>query len=184
MVTTNFSDLEIANIFSAKARIRLKMYYFQRFSKNYLDDMFLSGGAIESLLQAQEPKDWDVYFKTQSTQNVVLDHFKIEQENEIADYDEKYRDLTSGNKIVTENATTLKNGIQLITKHNGQPQDIRSTFDFVHCMPYYELSSDILFISREQYDLCVGKILKINNPKTVTSWRQSKFEQRGYKWQS
>lgn len=183
MDITNFGQLEITNILSAKAKIRLKMAYFQKFFKNYLDDMFLSGGAIASLLQAQEPKDWDVYFKTQSTQNVVLDHFKIEQEDEIADYDEKYRDF-GGNKIVTENATTLKNGIQLITKHNGQPQDIRSTFDFVHCMPYYELSSDTLYISREQYDLCVGKILKINNPKAVTRWRQSKFEERGYKWQS
>jgi hypothetical protein len=180
-----FTDTEMATIIAAKATIRLKMEYLKKIIPAiHYDDMFLSGGAIASLIQGVEPKDWDVYFTNTTAQHIVTGIFNMnEYSDEVAVIDEKYRQVTSSNdKCITENAMTLKNNIQLITKHNGTPDEIRETFDFVHCKPYYHFGHDRLFISKEQYDLCYNKKLKINNMKSLTTWRQSKFEQRGYTW--
>jgi hypothetical protein len=180
-----FTDVEMSKVTTVKSTIRNKMEYLKKIIPAiHYDDMFLSGGAIASLIQGQEPKDWDVYFNNQLSQHIVTGIFNTnEYSDEVAVIDEKYRQVTSSNdKCITENAMTLKNGIQLITKHNGMPDQIRDTFDFVHCKPYYHFGHDLLFISKEQYDLCFNKKLKINNMKSLTTWRQSKFEQRGYTW--
>jgi len=179
-----FTDHETSIIFSAKASIRSKISYLKKLiPATHYDDMFLTGGAIASLIQGGTPKDWDVYFQNVLSQDVVKKIFIDIHPDEIAVIDEKYRQVTSSDNLcITENAITLKNDIQFITKHTGTPEQIRETFDFVHCKPYYHFGHDQLFISREQYDLCFNKKLKINNMKSLTTWRQSKFEQRGYTW--
>jgi hypothetical protein len=180
-----FTETDLATIIAIKSTIRLKMEYLKKIIPAiHYDDMFLSGGAIASLIQGVEPKDWDVYFTNTTAQHIVTGIFNMnEWSDEVALIDEKYRQVTSTNdKCITENAMTLKNNIQLITKHNGTPDEIRDTFDFVHCKPYYHFGQDLLFISKEQYDLCYNKKLKINNMKAQTVWRQQKFENRGYTW--
>lgn len=179
-----FTDDEMSKITTVKYAVRLKMEYLKKLiPATHYDDMFLSGGAIASLIQGQKPKDWDVYFQNVLSQDVVKKIFIDANKDEIAVIDEKYRQVTSNDGLcITENAITLKNGIQFITKHIGTPDQIRETFDFVHCKPYYHFGHDLLFISKEQYDLCFNKKLKINNMKAQTTWRQSKFEQRGYTW--
>jgi hypothetical protein len=181
-----FTDLDMASIVVAKATIRLKMAYLKNVvPATHYNDMFLAGGAIASLIQGGEVNDWDVYFTNSLTQKVVIDLFTTDYLlSDVAVIDEKYREVmgTPGGKCITENAMTLKNGIQLITKHNGTPDEIREIFDFVHCKPYYHFGKDRLFISKEQFDLCHNKKLKINNRNSLTLWRQSKFEQRGYTW--
>jgi hypothetical protein len=183
---TDFTELDMATIIVVKTNIRLKMVYLkEKIPSSHYNDMFLSGGAIASLIQGGQPKDWDVYFMNPIAQKVVIDLFTTDYllSDDIAVIDEKYREMTKGDgKCITENAMTLKNDIQLITTHNGTPDEIRETFDFVHCKPYYHFGKDQLFISKEQYDLCYNKKLKVNNMKAQTTWRQSKFEQRGYTW--
>ena len=183
----DFTELDMAAVIAAKATIRLKMVYLkEKIPSAHYNDMFLAGGAVASLIQGGEVNDWDVYFTNSLTQKVVIDLFTTDYllSDDIALVDEKYREVmgTPGGRCITENAMTLKNGIQLITKHNGTPDEIRETFDFVHCKPYYHFGKDQLFISKEQYDLCYNKKLKVNNQKYLTTWRQSKFEQRGYTW--
>jgi len=181
----DFTNLDTAVIISIKANIRSKLVYLkEKIPSAHYDDMFLSGGAIASLIQGGTPKDWDVYFQNVLSQDVVKKIFIDMHPDEIAVVDEKYRQVTSSDNLcITENAITLKNDIQFITKHIGTPEQIRETFDFVHCKPYYHFGQDQLFISKEQYDLCHNKKLKVNNQKNVTPWRISKFEQRGYTWQ-
>lgn len=170
---------------TAKTSIRAKMVFLRKIlHPNTYDWMFLSGGAIPSLIQGEEPKDWDVYFMNQKTQVEVFDMFIADNADEIAVVDEKYREVPgSDGKMITENAMTLKNGIQFIIKHTGTPDEVRETFDFVHCKPYYHFGKDQLFISREQFDLCLAKKLKCNNPFTLTMHREEKFKERGYTWQ-
>ena len=179
-----FTAEEMLQILALKSNIRSKMIYLKKLLPAvYYDDMFLCGGAIASIIQGQHPKDWDVYFTNADTQKAVIDLFIADHPDEIAVVDEKYREVSgSDGKMITENAMTLRNNIQFIIKHNGTPDEVRETFDFVHCKPYYHCGKDQLFISREQYDLCRDKKLKINNMKAQTVWRQSKFEQRGYTW--
>ena len=185
-ITKIFTDDQELQILALKSNIRSKMGYLKKFIPAvYYDDMFLSGGAIASIIQGKFPNDWDVYFTNAETQKAVIDLFMADHPVEIAVVFEKYREVYDHDgKLITENAMTLKNDIQFIIKHSGTPEEVRKTFDFVHCLPYYHFGKDLLFISKEQYDLCHDKKLKINNMKSVTTWRQSKFEQRGYTWQS
>ena len=182
--TDVFTSEELMQILAIKSNIRSKVGYLKKLIPAiHYDDMFLTGGAIASIIQGKFPNDWDVYFTNADTQKAVIDLFIANHQDEIVDVQEKYREFPGQNKLITENAVTLKNDIQFIIKHNGTPSEVRMTFDFVHCTPYYHFGKDLLFISREQFDLCRDKKLKINNIKSVTTWRQSKFEQRGYTWQ-
>lgn len=148
-----------------------------------LDNWFVSGGCIASLLRGETPNDYDIYFATKETMDhmVALITQSPELKQHIADVDEKYRDVMGKDgKCITENAITMKNGLQFIVKHYGRDDDIRSTFDFVHCMPVYTFWDKRLRISEEQYDCCVKKILKVNNKENVTDKRIAKFKALGY----
>ena len=146
---------------------------------------FVSGGCFASMLQGEIPKDFDIYFYSEQQAKPIINLFTKDPSymNEVEDVNELYRDaLGVDGKMITENAITLKNKLQLITKHYGTAEEIRSTFDYVHCMPFYEPWSDRLYISHTQYDCCVNKILRIHNTANLTTWREDKFVKRGYKY--
>ena len=85
-------------------------------------------------------------------------------------------------KLVTPNAITFKNGLQVITMTG---KEHRETFDFVHCMPYFDMATQQLFISRQQYDAIKNKKL-IKNPKHtnhLSMERVQKFIDRGWSFQ-
>lgn len=186
-MTVLFSNLEEMNILAAKQKIHGKLHDFiltisklhQNFSKCY----FVSGGCIGSLLRKEEPNDYDIYFFSKLKGDAVVSMYKNDPayKDEVSEWDEKYRDAPVGQKMITENAVTLKNKLQLITKHFGEPQELRKSFDFVHCMPYYDSRDGKLYISREQYDLCVNKLLKVNNQNAVIDRRIEKFTSKGWR---
>ena len=139
-------------------------------------DLFLSGGAIASLLQGDEPKDLDIYshvsldglFKTK----LIDEHFD--------DIDNAYGESEVDGKIVTPNAITMKKGVQFILMQSGTPAQIKKTFDYVHCTPHFSFADNKLYISKKQYDACVNKKLIVNNHTAVSNRRIEKFKQRGY----
>jgi hypothetical protein len=98
----------------------------------------------------------------------------------VSDVDEKYKaNITVNGKIITTNATTFKNSIQVITCAYAKS---REKFDFVHCMPYINLKDGKLHISKAQYTSIMSKTLKINpNAERVDEHRTMKFIERGWK---
>jgi hypothetical protein len=189
MTDTTFDYLETFKILEVKDKIR---NYAEPEIKRYTSaimgayqDVFISGGCIASLLQGEEPNDFDVYFKHVGIQKAVLDYVKVTHQDEIEDYSVKYRNANAATlgKVITENATTMKNKIQFITRSCGEPEDVRESFDFVHCTPWYDVANNKLYISREQFDLCVGKKLKVKNANSLKDYRTKKFIDRGYAWQ-
>ena len=182
---TPFTPLEKTEIILLKDSLLNQLYVRIDQAKLQLwhKSFFLSGGAIASLLQGENPKDYDLYCKEDNLVKSILDYFKNGAGKElVADVSEKYMEfIGQDGKMITANAITLKNGLQFILKMHGDPESVRSNFDFVHCKPYLDLDSKKLYISKEQYDACKQKKLIINNPKTVTSHRRFKFIERGYK---
>jgi hypothetical protein len=177
-----FNDAAKLHIMSVKIIIKrhLDKHFYPLLgplSKHYF---YLTGGAIASLLQNETPNDWDMYCRSSVPAQATIDRAK--DANMIETVDEKYANVMNldGNLLITMNACTLKNKIQLITRFYGEPRDTRATFDFKHCMPYYDCGEDKLFISEEQYALIKSKKLCLNNPVSWTRHRQEKFEQRGY----
>ena len=145
----------------------------------------MSGGCIASLLQGEDPKDFDIWFTSKLVADPIINLYTNDgsYKNDVKDVDPKYRDSVGiDGKLITENAITLKDDLQLITKNYGTPDEIRKSFDFVHCMPYYIPSEDKLYISREQYDCCVNRILRVNNKDSVIMSREMKFYERNYRY--
>ena len=143
----------------------------------------LTGGASASLFHGTEPKDLDIFLKHDAARDEFTHMLKDETiHSQIADIDPKYglETLVNG-KMVTSNATTFKNGIQIIMIDTV---NARERFDFVHTMPWYDCDSKLYHISREQYDSIINKKLVVNpnaNPNTPTKKRISKFLDRGWK---
>lgn len=147
-----------------------------------IHDAYLSGGAIASLLQNETPKDWDYYFNDFSSMHNIS-QFLTNTNNAdlIQDVDPAYSEVFGTNgKMITSQAITTVTGDSFITLLYGHPDQVRKSFDYVHCMPYYDISSKKLYISPKQYRACTHKKLIVNNPQSIKTWRTEKFKQRGY----
>ena len=183
-----FTNLESLNILQTKVHLKKALEELDMTLKKLaLDhDYFVSGGCIGSLLRKEVPNDYDVYFITEKAGKVVANLYTndLSYQNEVELVNENYRDASNlpDGRLITENAITLKTKVQLITKHYGSPDQIRKTFDFIHCLPWYDPALDKLYISKQQYDLCVAKKLLVNNIDSVTSHRKNKFFDKGWSW--
>lgn len=179
-----FTEQEIKHIKMVKSTIQKYIDILRTtewWNGNFDNDMYLTGGAIASLLQDEKPKDWDFYCKDLKSNDHLAHWLKTIGNDHIADVDEKYKEVQGKNgKMITANAITMNNGASFITMLVGSPNDVRKTFDYVHCLPYYELATDTLYISKLQYDCCKNKLLAVNNEKSVKFYRESKFIHRGY----
>ena len=146
------------------------------------DKAILTGGAISSIMHDETPKDYDLYL------NDVNDIMNFKQyvhgmnKNYIQNADEKYIEVLIEGKLVTANATTFRNSLQVITLHTA---DSRSTFDFVHCMPWYRISNHTLYISKKQYNAILNKHLFKNEHKNafaLSKKRVEKYTSKGWKF--
>jgi hypothetical protein len=189
-----FKANEIDKILSAKREIEsflndcvtkaewAKIIPWSLFNNN----TYITGGAIASLIQGEKPKDYDFYFKDAKTMKSFLGWFSQNNTGgimaHVKDVDEKYKNIMGKNgKMITANAITLTNDASFITKWWGEPGELRKKFDYVHCLPYYDLKTKELYISEKQYEAIINKRLIVNNPESVVDSRKWKFEQRGYK---
>ena len=170
---------------SLYAQMNILLDFFPASVSSHLRfNTILTGGAIASKMHMENPNDFDLYFKDDSS----LMSFKqfIKQENGfhkyIKDVVEKYIEVEIEGKLLTANAVTFKNGVQVILL---QSCESREYFDFVHCMPWYDISNNKLHISRRQYDAIKNKKL-IDNPKRVgvpiAKKRVQKYISRGWKY--
>lgn len=186
-MTNLFQELERDNILLVKNKLKKALTQFNmtigKLHNNFTRSYFVSGGCIGSLIRGEEPNDYDIYFFSKLKAAAVVNLYTNDPsyKNDVAEWNEKYHDAPMGQKMITVNAVTLKNKIQLITKIYGEPIDIRKSFDFVHCMPYYDTRDDSLYISHEQFWLCENKLLKVNNEGSITDRRIEKFTSKGWK---
>lgn len=186
-----FDSSDIQTIMNAKDNLKVALRNFemtiQKLGRNMKDGYFVTGGCIGSLIRGETPNDYDIYFKDIIYADPVVRLYTQDDsyKNEVADVNDKYADAKNfgvDGKVITSNAITLKNGLQLITKIYGDPKTVCDTFDFVHCRPYYDPAEDKLYISHEQYMLNVKRILKTNNASNVKEYRIQKFMNRGWGW--
>lgn len=193
-----FNDKEKQDIFAAKDRIKNILHNgFQKFidadwsegtsfQKWVLNNCAVSGGITASVLHDETPNDIDLYYRGPSLTNFStgLEHLFLSKDGRwrqwIKDINPNYMAVTdtdAGGKLITANAITLWNGMQIIRLDTVEA--MRRSFDFVHCLPMYDFKN--LYISKPQYDSIKQKRLVIHNPSAITRYRVSKFEQRGWK---
>lgn len=147
----------------------------------------LSGSSISSIYHNEEVKDFDLWCKYELQIGPIKEDIIKKYSDEIADYKDEdgYDSLRPGNqgdqKVITNNAITLKHKVQFI--HLGNYFSQRRLFDFVHCLPYYDLKDDKLYISPQQMS-CIDTKTLVGNPggKPPMDWRIQKFQKRGWSW--
>jgi hypothetical protein len=182
-----FSQYEQQKILEVKSTVKSLISPFMKKLLGNVDSvgniskMFVSGGVFASLLQGEKPNDIDVYFTEEDAMNKLTNIIKKNHWDYIKSVSENYREYIGiDGKLITENAITLIDDVQLITKTYGTPEEIRKTFDFVHCTPYYSLADDKLYISRQQYDAIIKYELINVSPIAPVPRRVDKFVKRGY----
>jgi hypothetical protein len=178
-----FSDIERKIIFKVKEKIEARFADFKR--KPYYnpelpwDKVYLSGGAIASLLQLEEPNDFDFYFETLDAMMQFQSHL-AKCELFVKDIDLKYKEAFGTNgKMITAKAITMDDNNSFITMIAADPKTIKASFDYLHCTPHFKDGK--LFISEKQFDAIVNKKLIVNNESMVKEYRREKFLKRGYK---
>jgi hypothetical protein len=147
------------------------------------ENFYITGGAIASLLLAESPKDFDVYCRNQTVGEAAHGLLISQYQHSIKDVDEKYREVDCWKipgKMATEKSVTMSNNMSFIVMNYGPPDQIKASFDFLHCTPHYDIGEDKLYISRAQYDSIKSKTLLVNNSDRVTFWRMEKFVKRGW----
>jgi hypothetical protein len=85
--------------------------------------------------------------------------------------------------FISSNAITLTDGIQIVVRFYGEPDEIHDTYDFAHTKAYYDHGNDSLCIPPKVYECVVNKTLIYTGSKypVCSIFRLRKFIGRGWK---
>lgn len=144
----------------------------------------LTGGATASIFHSDTPNDWDLLFLFDKDVQSILINPSIIPTNDIADMKEYSSDLRTEKvigKCITTWAITCKNGVQFILRN----AEHRKHFDFIHCMPYYDITRNKLFISGDQFHSIMEKNIilnpeRVDRDKAPNEKRLQKYIDRGW----
>jgi hypothetical protein len=112
---------EISNILDDVVNQWLDSIDDEGLRNTFAENVLVAGGSIGSLIRNETPNDYDLFFRNQKTVNLISNYYQ--------QYD------NSGNFriiIITENAVTFENGIQLVLKYSGDLKQLWNNFDFRH----------------------------------------------------
>lgn len=98
-------------------------------------------------------------------------------EEKSSEEDAQYRPV-----FLTSNAITLSNKIQIVIRFYGNPEEIHSNYDFVHCMNYWESKNNNLVLKPEALESILSKTIIYQGSKypLCSVIRTRKFIQRGW----
>lgn len=188
-----FTDIERAQILSVKESIRKRVKYSlslfdgqpyaQEFAAYICDNFFVTGGISASIFSSTPVKDIDLYYN----KTVVVDDYNKEIirlfgdggsfSHFVKEIDPKYMESEVQGKVITANAVTLKNDMQIIRL--AGVNECREIFDFKHCLPVYDIKNDVYKISRNEFDSLTTRKLMTHHG-TPKQFRIDKFIQRGW----
>ena len=153
------------------------------FQAQVRENCIITGGAIASCFHSEKINDIDLYAKDQ----VSLDTLKVyilksmkADIKEMVHYDLAKVSAVAPAKtpMITDNAVTLKGDLQFV--YLGTADQCRPKFDFIHCMPWFDIKTQKLYISRDQYHSIANKELFVNPLGKVKFRRIDKYTKRGW----
>lgn len=149
----------------------------------FYSNCIITGGCIQALYHNAVVNDIDVYARGPKAIAQIQSHLLTAKDDIIKvskAYDLDDGSFTSPQKLITTNAITLTNDVQFI--HLGNAEDCRQKFDFVHCMPYYDLTTQKLHISEAQFRSIYNKQLVFNiKGEAIKERRIKKYIDKGWK---
>lgn len=136
---------------------------------------YFAGGCIASLLLDEEPRDFDIYFRTPDQSATVIEH-----------YLKSFGRLDEALSTHSDYQVDIGNALSLIRgDYCGDPMAVTSGFDFEHCTGYFEINTGILNISARALESVRTKTLMPRLDKAANKGgavqRMAKFAKRGWK---
>ena len=144
--------------------------------------LILSGGSISSLYHGEKVKDYDFWCRDVLPIHDLAMLIKDEGKDIITDdMGANYAGVFEGTGFIeTPNAITLRNRMQFITLSDYERA--RKSFDYIHCLPFYDILNDQFHISMEQWKSIKNKKLVRQYLTLVpSSHRAAKYRERGWK---
>lgn len=180
----SFSIQQKTKILSLKSAI--SSYYnlqMKKIGNRQLDNYFyehgvITGGCISSLFHNEPVNDIDIYAKTAKEMTIIKDYI-IDNGKDIKSGSKYDLDSDVKQMWITDNAVTLTNDVQFI--YLGTAEACRQKFDFIHCMPWFDIKTQRLHISEAQYASIESKTLVQNPAGKLTERRTEKYNKRGWK---
>lgn len=85
--------------------------------------------------------------------------------------------------FLSSNAISLRGKVQLILRFHGSPDEIHESYDFVHCMNYYESGTSSLTLRPEALEALLSRTLvyKGSQYPLCSVIRSRKFIERGWR---
>ena len=177
--------------------------------KLVMKNSIITGGCITSLLLDEKINDIDIYFSNDATVSAVcryyVERFQYDTECKVFSLGlesndrlfiripsegvakhvrtEDEKDKTHIPIVITENAITLSDDIQLIVRFTGNVEEIHSNFDFVHCTCVWSSADEKLILPSDALESILAKELRYTGSKYPLSSviRTRKFIGRGWK---
>lgn len=121
------------------------------------------------------------YFELVENQDIITNYIgAIEKKLQEANDDttkKRYRPI-----FLSDNAITLSQGIQIIIRFYGNPEEIHKNYDFTHCTSYWTSADNKLVLRPEALESLLTKQLKYVGSKypLCSIIRMRKFIQRGW----
>ncbi|WPQ59873.1 hypothetical protein [Paenibacillus polymyxa] len=169
--------------------------------KLFKEHAFIAGGAIASLILGETPNDYDFYIDDSTVCYKIVQYFlrnmdsdvsidEVEQTDigisvyvphgicKVEATNDKYQPL-----VVTANAISFSDGVQVIMRYTGNPNELAKNFDFLHSKGIYMYKRDELILSPETQEAIQNKrlIYTGSDYPLASLIRTRKFVSRGWK---
>jgi hypothetical protein len=188
---SDFTSAEKTKILKLKSDIAsyydltMKKLGNQMLTSMFFNDCIITGGCISALWHGEKVNDIDLYAKDLKSMKKIRDMLTDPSNNTIVKKGTAYELDTddgptlAGKALITNNAVTLANDVQFV--YLGAADECRKKFDFIHCMPWYDLRTQKLYISQAQVASIRTKTLIPNNTgEKIKERRIKKYTDKGW----
>ena len=169
--------LRLKSELTAQFSVKMSAISDDLFKAQVRENCIITGGAIASCFHSEKINDFDLYAKDQASLNILKIYILESMKADIKEMKAYDVNSTAG-YMITDNAVTLKGDLQFI--YLGTADQCRLKFDFIHCMPWFDIKTQKLHISKDQYDAIADKRLLVNPLGNVKFKRIDKYTKRGW----
>lgn len=176
--------LRLKSELTSQFSVRMSAISGAEFHSAVREECIITGGSIASCFHNEKINDFDLYAKTPSAlaniKTIILEsmqsHIKEMKRYDLTNLDGS---TPKAKLMITDNAVTLNGDIQFI--YLSEAEACRQKFDFIHCMPWFDIRTQKLYISKDQYDAIANKHLLINPyGENIKFRRVDKYIKRGW----
>lgn len=171
--------LQLKSAIASYYNLQMKKISDRQLENYFYEHGVITGGCIASLFHNEPVNDIDVYAKSTKLMTIIKDHIIINGNNIKSSRGYPADIVVTPQPLVTDNAVTLTNDVQFI--YLGTAEVCRKNFDFIHCMPWYDIQTQKLYISEAQYLAIESKTLVPNiSGESIKERRVEKYAIRGW----